>query len=207
MATNVMRTVRFIGFGIICLLAAWYALSPSINADKKIPETQLATVLEQKSSPLSPFNLVDSNGNKFVEKSLNGHWNLMFFGYTTCPDVCPATLSLVREAWQKFDGKYPARFIFVSVNPIDDNTNHLKEFLGNYHPDFMGLTGPSQEIAKLSQQLNIIAEKSIDQDTGISRIDHTAALMLVDPRGRLKAIFTPPLDANAIVNDLNAIIS
>lgn len=207
MATNVTRTVRFISFGVILLLACWYVFNPNINSAKKVPATQLATVLEQNSTPLSPFNLIDSNGHKFIEKSLNGHWNLMFFGYTTCPDVCPATLSIVRDAWQKFNGKYPARFIFVSINPVDDDSSHLRNFLGNYHSDFLGVTGPSQEIAKLSQQLNIIAEKSVDKDTGIARIDHTAALMLVDPRGRLKAVFTPPLDANAIVNDLNSITS
>ncbi|MBT4962884.1 MAG: SCO family protein [Francisellaceae bacterium] len=202
---NVMRTVRFIGFGIICLITLWYFISPNINASSKIPVTQLATVLEQKGTPLSPFNLIDSDGNHFSEKSLRGHWSLMFFGYTTCPDVCPTTLSVVSEAWNGFNGKYPAKFIFASINPIDDDPKSLKFFLRNFHNDFIGVTGPSQEIAKLSQQLNVIAQKHTDNETGTTIIDHTAALMLIDPRGRLKAVFTPPLDANAIINDLNAI--
>ena len=192
MMTNVNRTVLFLVVGILTFVCLWFILNPTFK--KPQDPMQLATLINN-TTPLAPFSLVDTNHQKFTSQNLKGHWNVLFFGYTHCPDICPATLTVMRDVWHNFDTP-PARFIFASVDPQNDSDKDLKTFLGHFHKNFIGLTGEQREMKNLMQQLNIFADESEE------RIDHTAALMLINPKGQLKAVFTPPLDPNAITHDL-----
>lgn len=166
------------------------------------PTTRIASAFKP-TNPLKEFNLIDSNGNNFTNKSFRGHWNLLFFGYTRCPDICPRTLAIVRQAWQQFSQTShaaPARFIFADISSTALPYNDLKMFLNNYDEDFLGLTGPNIDMHKLSDQLGIYAKMQAGSE-GVM-IDHTSALMLIDPQGRLCAVFTPPFSATDLEQDL-----
>lgn len=178
------RISLFIVFGILVLFGAWYVIAPLYIA--KTPETKVATIIKP-SEPLEP-------------KFLRGHWTMLFFGYMRCPKVCPKTLNTVREAWNMFpDGQAPARFVFANITAAEHG--ELQEFLHNYRADFTGLTNNDPDMQYLYDKLHIFAQ---EQGT---EINHTAALMLIDPQGRLVAIFTPPFTAQEIAADLRQIIS
>ena len=186
------RAMIFLIFGLAAFIVAWHYIAPQYNY--KPPVTLVATAFKP-TSPLTSFNLIDTNGKQFTEKSLRGHWTLLFFGYTGCPDICPATLAIMRETWD-LQKPAPARFVFASIDPIQVNAKDLKTFLQNYNQDFIGISGTKEDMDQLRNQLGIFYELLPD------RIDHTSALMLIDPQARLSAVFTPPFTAQEISKDL-----
>jgi len=196
--TLMKRAMISIVLGLTALLSSWYFVSPQFN--HKTPETVIATVLKPPKT-LAPFELRDSNGNAFNQQSLRGHWTLLFFGYMGCPDICPKTLGMMRDTWNLYTPTHPApaRFVFVSITPITEQDNKLHDFLANYHHSFIGVGGTVSEVKRLSDQLGIYYQ------TRDGEHDHTASLMLVDPHGRLSAVFTPPFIAQEIVKDLDAL--
>lgn len=197
--TLIKRAIVSIVLGLTALFSAWYFISPKFNQTP--PTTMIATSLKP-SKPVTPFELTDANGAVFNQKSLRGHWTLLFFGYMGCPDICPKTLGIMRDTWHLYnaDSPAPARFVFVSITPITIQDNKLRDFLGNYHQDFIGVGGTASEVKRLSDQLGIYYQSRADGEH-----DHTASLMLIDPQGRLTAVFTPPFIAQEIVKDLDAL--
>lgn len=178
---------------------------PSIQP---VPETSTiasATVLNP-SKPLVNFSLQDSNGNPFTPKNLIGRWTLMFFGYADCPEICPTTLAIVGGVWRSFttQGLHPkAQFVFATLDPTADTPAKLKTFLNHFHPEFIGITGNPAEIEQLSKNMSIYSfrEPTLN-DKGQKIIDHSATLLLINPEGRLQALFTPPHQIEALKKDL-----
>ena len=198
--TRANKAILWFLFTAIAFLSIWYMINPKFT--HKAPATISATVLPPQ-PPITSFNLTSTNNQPFTEKSLRGFWTILFFGYTDCPDVCPATLSIMRETWNQYlpGQQPPAKFVFASINPQPDSVANLKEFLANFHEQFVGITGTPEQMNKLSKQLNVFVSPSL------GKIEHTAALMLVDPQMKLRALFTPPLDPKAIAKDLDTIIA
>lgn len=189
----------FISVCLVLLISAWYALAPKYNY--QLPVTKVATPLKPLKA-ISAFNVYDTNGNVFTEKSLRGHWTLLFFGYPGCPDICPKTLGLMRDTWDLFQAQskpLPVRFIFADISRQPVSINDLQQFLHNYRPEFMGITGTSVEMHALSDQLGIYAREQNDT------LDHTSALMLIDTQGRLFAVITPPFTPEEIMQDLQVL--
>ena len=153
--------------------------------------------------PLPPFHLKDVDGHSFDNADLSGHPNLLFFGYTSCPDVCPATLATVRELLHQ-SPLSGLRLVFVSVDPEHDTPAVLKQYLDSYDPHFVGAVASRDALAPL---LNALAAQAESQGLpgGTSRITHTATLYLLDTHGRLRAVYSPPLSAPAIATDLRQI--
>lgn len=194
------RSAIFI-FAFVCVmgsivLAAYNILAPKFKYQP--PKTKVATAFKA-TSKLNTFYVYDTTGSIFTDKSLKGHWTLLFFGYTKCPDICPRTLATVRECFAMFksqDKIAPVRFVFADISPQPVGLAELKVFVHNYNPDFIGITGSSIEMHRLSDQLGIYSQQMSDS------IDHTASLMLIDPQGSLHAIITPPFSAADLVHDL-----
>lgn len=192
-------TIYLICFAIfvtlLIILAVSY-LKPKYKYEA--PATIVATSFKS-AAPLKPFALTDTTGTQFTEKSLRGHWTLIFFGYTLCPDICPKTLGIVRDSWQIFASNNqppPVRFVFADMSRTPVPTAELQHFVQNYNPTFLGLSGPPEQMHQLSDQLGIYVQQLPD------KMDHTAALMLIDTQGRLRAVLTPPFTAQDIVHDL-----
>lgn len=192
---TVRRAMWIAVLSLIGTIAGWYLVNHKLTYTA--PITIAATVVKPN-KPLTDFTLTDINNRTFNAKSLRGHWSLVFFGYANCPDICPQTLGLVREAWESFaaTNRVPARFIFVNLAPAPISITELNAFVKNYNPDFIGVTGTKSEIHKLGDQLGIF---STEQN---GKLDHTASLMLIDPQGRLQAVFSPPFSHEDLVKDL-----
>lgn len=164
-------------------------------------ETQAATLFKA-SKPLPEFHLVNTNGQAFTERSFKGQWTALFFGYRQCPDVCPMTLSVMRTIWNTFpENQAPMKFVFASIKKEADDLEALSTFLKNFHHDFQGVTGPLAEMEKLKNPLGIYANE-VQDELGNTMIDHSASLMIINPKGQLHAVFTPPFDISAVAADL-----
>jgi protein SCO1/2 len=145
---------------------------------------------------VQPFSLVDHRGDPFTLEQLKGRWSFLFFGYTNCPDVCPTVLSMLDKVAQEL-GKEPTlnrdvQFVFVSVDPVRDTPEVLRKYVGNFNPDFIGVTGANESLTPLTRQLGIYAKPELADAHGHYSMDHGTPVLLIDPAGRLLGVFQSP---------------
>ncbi len=168
----------------------------------------VGTVLPQRHK-LPPFALTDMNGKAFTNTRLKDKWSFLFFGYSQCPGVCPATLGAMNQISERLGPHHNVQFIFVSIDPEHDTPAALKKFLQQdkfQKTSFIGLTGNKENVATLARKVGIhIAE---EQKLPITQehIEHGGAILLVNPEGQLMAIFTSSDKPNAIVRDFKEIV-
>ena len=179
--------------GIAVLIGYWRThevQQPLIRHAMVLPEPK----------PLSPFALHNQFGQKFSEHDLEGHWSFVFFGYTHCPSICPATLAVMNAvATQLPSGS--AQFVFISADPIRDSDEQLQQYLGHINSGFIGATGDRAEVQRLAKSFNLYL--SNENDPTATYIDHSSALLLISPKLELTAIFTPPSSVEDIIQDFN----
>ncbi|MCW9087909.1 MAG: SCO family protein [Gammaproteobacteria bacterium] len=190
--------------GATALFALVFQLTRPTEPEKPMPAELYSVVLDTPRS-LAPFRLEDSEGSVFDQSRLQGKWSLLFFGYTHCPDICPTTLATLRRVARTLQQtpEYYAdtQFIFVSVDPRRDTVNHLKDYIGYFHPDFLAATGEKEQIDRLASQLGAIYMFDGDTASDDYIVNHSASIAVVDPQGRWAARFNPPHTASEMAND------
>ena len=160
---------------------------------------------------IAPFELVDARQKPFNNSSLTGHWSVLFFGFTQCPQLCPTTLATLNETYQLLEKKNNAalpQVVFISVDPDRDTPRAIEEYLGSFNKHFIGATGTKDQIKNLTAKLNILymkVQKPHADDPMSYQIDHSGTLLLVNPEGKLLALFSSPQDAETLANSLAAI--
>ncbi|NNG11807.1 MAG: SCO family protein [Halobacteria archaeon] len=186
---------------VLALSAGYWTSEFLLNRQADLSDLQATHFSEARA--LQPFELVDHTGKAFTNNELEGHWSFIFFGYTHCPDVCPTTLSVLNSvATRLHDQPDPLRYIFISVDPERDTPDKMGQFVSYFNADFIGVTGTTEAITKLTQQLGVIAARVENKaDVENYLIDHTASILLIDPDGRFHALFSPPLKAADIASD------
>jgi protein SCO1/2 len=186
-------------------ISLWNVLQGPTQASA--PDSTLMILPEPRI--IADFALVDDENEPFSLDSLRGKWTMMFFGFTHCPDICPSALydlDLVSDALNEAQVT-GVQFVFVSVDPERDTPKRLSEYVGYFNPDFIGVTGPPEQLAPLTMQLGI-AYQIEEHEPGQEQYDvyHTASFLLTDPEGRLHGVFPAPHDAVKIIPDLIAAI-
>ena len=138
-----------------------------------------------KKNQLKDFQLNDQSNDTFSNQNIQGSWNLLFIGYTNCPDVCPNTLTQLVQLYNTFEQKTrdKIQIIFLAVDPARDTPEHLRQYLEFFHEDFVGITGGKGQIDQLVKNLGGIY--SINSEEGeFYTVDHSARIFIVDPKGR-----------------------
>lgn len=152
--------------------------------------------------PLTDFVLSDQHGEEFTASDFIGQWNLVFFGFTSCPDICPLTMA---ELGQFYEGLSPTeasqvRVLMVSVDPDRDTPTAMGEYMASFNEDFVGLTGNSAVITGLARQF-FVAHSEPSQpehaehaapDEGYL-IEHSGHLAIVNPAGEFYGVISPPI--------------
>lgn len=152
---------------------------------------------------LASFSLTDLQGRPFSNQALLGHPSLLFFGYSSCPDICPTTLATI-QAVLRASPRPALQVLFVTIDPERDTPATLEPYLHAFGSNVVGLYGSEAARAPLERSLGAFAERG-GGTAGGERIDHTATLYLIDARGRMAAVFTPPLSAAALGADLSTL--
>jgi len=154
------------------------------------------------------LTLTNQDGEQVSMEALKGRWNLLFFGYTFCPDICPATLAELRQLGSKLpeDAKQRMQPILVSVDPERDTPAQLKKYLDYFGAEFMGLTGPLEDIQSLA---NAVGVPFIPADTSEEdyTVDHGGNLALIGPDGRLRGFVRGPLRTDKLAEQLPAVLA
>lgn len=170
--------------------------------------TERATVLAQP-KPLPRLSLVDERGQPFDGSDFRGHWTYVFFGFTSCPDICPTTLAVLTQARRELDD-LPAdlrpRVLLISVDPARDDPGRIASYVSHFHPDFHAATGSAAGVAQAAAAFGA-AYARVEQPDGGYTMDHTASLFLVGPAGDLVATSGSPHEPAPLVRDYRRIIS
>ncbi len=159
--------------------------------------------------PLPELALLDQNGQAFGRGRLENRWNLLFFGFTNCPDICPTTLAMLGSL-EKSLSDLPAadrpQVIFVSVDPERDTPERVAAYVNFFSPSFTGVTGTPDAIEGFAEALYVPYAISPLSD-GNYTVDHSSALFLVGPDAALRAIFSAPHDAANLAADLRKVVA
>lgn len=159
--------------------------------------------------PLPDFSLTDTGGASFTRAQLIGHWSLLYFGYTHCPDACPTTLATLDKVSRMFSRLPPAKrphVYFISVDPKRDNLQLLKNYALYFNADFTGVTGSVDNLRSLTTPLGMDFSYEKPDKQGNYGVVHSTAVVLVDPEAEETALYTPPLDAKRMAADYVNII-
>ncbi|MGB8366144.1 MAG: SCO family protein [Rhizomicrobium sp.] len=151
-----------------------------------------------------PFALIDQNGHPRTDRDFHGHWVLLYFGYTYCPDVCPTTLALMANVLDRLGAKSERIVpLFITVDPERDTPDVLKKYLAAFGPRFVGLTGTPQAIAKAAHAYRVYYAKH-KLAGGSYSVDHSSVIHLLDPDGKFVKTYDDAATPASIADDLKA---
>ena len=194
-----MSVAALLGFGAALL---WrYSSSPQI---------ELATGTYLAAARAVPdFSLIDQRGAPFGPRNLDGHWSLMFFGYTNCPDFCPTTLVTLAamEKNLRAERAIQPQVVFISVDAQRDTPQQLAKYVPYFDPTFIGVTASDQPtLEALARKLGV-AVALVPSAGGGYTVDHSGAIFVVDPAGKIAAILTGPFTADTLLADFDRIVA
>jgi protein SCO1/2 len=161
----------------------------------------------QSNNEAAGFTLMSNNGQRVSLDDFRGKLAVLYFGYTFCPDVCPATLVELAGAMDIMgeDAK-DVQVIMISVDPQRDTPEQLAEYVAHFDPNFLGVTGTEDEIAELATLYGVFYEKHEGTVATGYLIDHTATVMVVDEDGYLKLLLPFGITAQEIADDLTYLL-
>ncbi len=205
---RVLRTVAVV-LGFIALVIVLFLnkfLSPRIMSPEELALN--GAVVFEKPRIIPPFQLVDHRGEDFTLEQLQGKWTLMFFGFTTCPDICPTTLATLSQWYKKLDDdiRDKTQVILLSVDPGRDTPEKLATYVGHFDPTFIGVTGEFLPVKTLSDQLNVAFTKVMLDDANYT-VDHSSHLVLINPYGHYHGIFKPPFQLGQLKTTYQSIVT
>jgi protein SCO1/2 len=177
------------------------------NGTDKVALLDAGIVLLPQSRSLPSLALTDQNGQALQVDQLKDKWSLLFFGYTFCPDICPATLAQLRQ----LQGMLPAevkdklRVVLVTVDPHRDTPEQLKKYLGFFDPAFVGLTGSQEDLQKLAAAVSI---PYIPADTSQENytVDHSGNLVIIGPDGTQRGFIRAPVNNDKLAAQLPGLL-
>lgn len=158
--------------------------------------------------PAAPIELTDQHGQRFSLADQAGKVVILYFGYTSCPDACPTTLSdwmAVKEALGRDAAR--VRFVMVTVDPERDTPERLAQYLAFFDPEFIGLTGTPEQTQAIAQAYGIVAVKRQFDETAMGYlVDHTTSTFVIDTKGRMRLVYAHGTDPELIAEDLRHLL-
>ena len=154
--------------------------------------------------------LVDEHGSPFRPQDFVGHWSFLYFGYTYCPDVCPLTLVELNKVKLELAASRFAEasaYYLVSVDPKRDTPARLAEYVTYFDPELRGLTGTPAALAALAQAADTVFDMSDDSGGDNYLVSHSSNVVLLDPSGRVHAVFAAPHDPSRLARDFTKVVA
>ena len=200
----------FVAFDL--LLIYWLAtLFMARNEVAVVNElNELGAIKYPEPFALTTFELTDQDNNAFTNEDFLGQWSLVFFGFTSCPDVCPITMSELAQTYRTLQAQPDQvlpQVVFVSVDPERDSIDRVREYVQRFDSEFIGLIGSEVETANIAAQFFVAFSKVVedmadmghempampDMQAGGYMMNHNIHVSLVNPQGELTAVVRPPI--------------
>ena len=196
-------------FLLILMVAGCWYIGFQISASMQGKDTVSNIHTVSPPTPLPDFHLQDQYGQVFELSRLKGQWSILFFGFTQCPDICPATLQQLKvlnsAMAQQTIARVAPQTVFISVDPKRD-TAQLGEYVSYFSKQFVGVSGDMSEVGKLENGVGAWHQYQ-STSLGDYNVAHSGELFLINPRGELQARLQPPLDIPTIAQELLLLMS
>jgi protein SCO1 len=203
--------------GIIAMVVAIFIGLIALGLPRIISGEEPAVALEvERKQVIDPpkdlidFTLTDQNGNARTLSDLQGQPVLLFFGFTHCPDVCPATLAHFRQVKRDLGEQgSDVTFVLVSVDGSRDTPETLKAYVEQFDPEFVGLTGDEDYVREIGSDYFLFFNRAVIEGIPSAAgymVDHTAYSYLIDAEGKLRVIYPFQAPRELIVKDLQDLI-
>lgn len=173
----------------------------------------------QQPRELKPFTLTDHYGKDFTLESLQGKWSWVFFGYTSCPDVCPTTLQELNYIYPELSEIAKTQILLVSVDPQRDSQEKLAQYIAYFNKEFIALRAGHEVLYPFARNMGLmyaITDDETDDGHGHESylVDHSASIVLLNPEGLITAIFKPEqvlgqppsIDGEKLLSDFEKIV-
>jgi protein SCO1 len=197
------------------LLPSHAALLPlprrtSINAPLTMPHiAHISHQLHAVGKPAigGPWSLVDLQGNFVTNKTFEGKWLLLYFGFARCPDICPSEMNKVAQVMDTLKVDQPAIYdkvvpVFVSIDPARDSLQALKSYAQDFHPSYVFLTGSPQQVQSMAKSYRVYVSKADETPDGDYLVDHSIVVYFHDDTGDLADVFTQSMRPTDIIKKM-----
>lgn len=159
--------------------------------------------------PAAPeIALTRADGSSFRLSEMRGKVVMLFFGYTSCPDVCPTTLAEFKQALEELGAQSDqVQVLFVTVDPERDTPQRAQEYVDHFNPKFIGLSGSASELARVWNDYGVFRETVKGTSAAGYLVNHTARVTLIDQHGDLRVSFGFDTPVKDMVHDLKLLLS
>jgi protein SCO1 len=201
-----MRTRSLIGLAVAALVGGAAALGWALSIWLVPASAPREAAAQGRPLITSEFELVDQAGKPVRDDDFDGKWQLVFFGFTACPDICPTTLTNVTAALEEL-GPMAEKLqpLLITVDPERDTPPVLKDYLTAFDPRILGLTGTPEQVGAALRSFRVYASES-PLDGGDYTMDHSAFIYLMDPQGEYAAHFGPQEPLERMVEKIRTTI-
>ena len=174
------------------------ALAAVVFFGRSGPQTQGTALIG------GPFSLTDHTGKAVTEADFKGRKTLVFFGFTSCPDICPSGLQVMAAALDKLGSKASSLVpLFITVDPERDTAEKLALYVKSFHPSLIGLTGTEEQVKGVAKAYRVYFKKVPDEKTpGAYSVDHSAFFYLMDEKGKYVRHFSHSVDPETLAAEL-----
>lgn len=179
----------------------------------KLPLPEHALYYQQPRN-LNSFELTDHNGQLFTQAQLKDKWSLIFFGYTSCPDVCPTTLQNLGFMYEDLQAvTNNSQVILVSVDPQRDTQEKLNQYIAYFNREFIALRAGHEVLFPFARNMGLMYAIGGEGDEYM--VDHSASIVLINPEGKITALFKPEqvvgkipsIDNDKLLSDYKKIVA
>lgn len=205
--------ILVIAFGLAGLVSGWLYTrqAPVASATVDYPALQAVQMMDAPRD-LPPFKLARAGGAAMTSADFQGHWNLVFLGFTHCPDICPTTLATMKPVqahWRaRFDDARRPKLFFISVDPLRDTPEVADRYAKAFSADTVAATTDEKALLAFTQSLSMVFMRNPPEDPARAdqySVDHSAAMAVINPRGQLAGFVRAPFNAETIRQDLDAL--
>jgi len=151
-----------------------------------------------------PFEMLDHDGKTVTDKDFRGKYMLVYFGFTFCPDVCPTELQVITGALEHLGDKAKnIQPVFVSIDPKRDTPEVMKEYVSNFYPGMIGLTGSDAQVALMAKTYRVYYAKAANKgDVEDYAMDHSSIMYLMSPDGDFVKHFPYGTDSEKLAKNI-----
>lgn len=209
------KTIPLIGAMLAALaaialaaLVVWHQMSGGGGGARSNGEAVVAPGIEMGGA----FELTGRSGEPVTDQAFHGQFMLIYFGYTSCPDICPTELSSMAAALDILDESNSAASqkvtpVFITIDPERDTVEIVEEYAAAFHPRMVGLTGDAETIDAVARKYRVFYSKGTLDEDGFYLMNHSGYVYLMGPDGEFVTMFTGGTDPANIAEALNRYVS
>lgn len=198
--------------GIVVLMLSFLVLQ-HVHLNKHRDFSQFHGTVLDVPRDVKAFELTGIDDAPFTNANLQGHWTMIFFGFTNCGSICPTTMAELGKMYRLLEAQRTQTLpivVMVSVDPQRDSLDKLSHYVKAFEPHFYGARADGDSVRKLTKEIGIAYAKVVSQGSEHSQnydIEHTGTIVLFNPHGELSAFFTMPHQASLLAKDYLLLVS